>query len=296
MLRRHTVALAGLTAIVLVLTGSAVRSSGSSSFLKTLGPIIVPAIFTWYLLMLLANSKTITEVLAGFLSTRPTGEGDHKRSLLAPLIAALVVIGLGSLIIRPEMAASLASILQQIAGLFISKAGTGPNQPNTVSTVSQPASTDLFFYFTVLIFAAIVVVSFSLIGISFFRAYSEGRALRVDEAREDIRREMFQAVREARSKLSAHDIYPETILSCYKRMCAILSDSGHSILPTETAREFAQDISTKLALGSDSVLGLTFLFEEARYSEHRLSDEKRELAVNYLSSLEQALLSEGVKA
>lgn len=296
MFQKHTVALVGLTAIVLVLTGSAVRSSGSSSFLKALGPIILPALFTWYLLMLLAYSKTITEILSGFLLTGPKGEGSHKRSLLAPIIAALVVIGLGSLLIRPEFAATLATVLQQVVGLFITKPGASSQASNTIGAAGQPASSDLFFYYTVLIFGGIVVVSFSLIGVSFFRAYAERRTLPVGQAGEHVRREMLQSVQEARSKLSARDTYPETILSCYRRMCRILSDNGHSILPTETAREFAQGISTKLELGSDSVLGLTFLFEEARYSNHRLRNEKRELAVNYLSSLEQALLSDGVKA
>jgi len=107
---------------------------------------------------------------------------------------------------------------------------------------------------------------------------------------------MLQAVQQARAKLKASEKYYETILDCYKQMCRVLSDSGHSIRPTETPREFAQSVSKKLELGTDSVLGLTFLFEEARYSNHRIGDEKKELAVNYLGSLEQVLLSVGVKA
>jgi len=295
MLQRHTIALAGLTAIILILTGSAVRSTASSPVMGVLAPVIVPALLTWYLIMVLAYSKTITEILAAFLLSRPKGEGG-QRGLLGMIIAWAIVVVLVSLISRPEIAANIAGALQQTAGYFVSKFGLSPLASNTTRTPAPSSSTLFLFYYTVLVFVGIVVVSFCLLFVSFYKAYTGARAFPIEVGEGDMRKEMLQAVQQARAKLKASEKYYETILDCYKQMCRVLSDSGHSIQPTETPREFAQSVSKKLELGADSVLGLTFLFEEARYSNHRIGDEKKELAVNYLSSLEQVLLSVGVKA
>ena len=72
-------------------------------------------------------------------------------------------------------------------------------------------------------------------------------------------------------------------------MCMILSDAGIVQIHSDTAREFAEDVSLKLRAGSDAVQALTFLFEEARYSNHQITEEKRVMAVQYLESLQQAL-------
>jgi hypothetical protein len=79
-------------------------------------------------------------------------------------------------------------------------------------------------------------------------------------------------------------------------MCAILSDRGFLISPTQTAREFGENVSRKLELGGASVSGLTFLFEEARYSDHLIEDQKRHLAMDYLNSLERVLTSVDMKS
>jgi hypothetical protein len=72
-------------------------------------------------------------------------------------------------------------------------------------------------------------------------------------------------------------------------MCEVLSGRGFIIRADQTAREFASTVSKKLSLGNDAVKGLTFLFEEARYSDHVINDDQRRLAVNKLGSLENAL-------
>jgi hypothetical protein len=79
-------------------------------------------------------------------------------------------------------------------------------------------------------------------------------------------------------------------------MCETLSEKGHNIQPAQTPREFVQNVSRKLDLKADSVKGLTFLFEEARYSNHNIGDEKRGMALNYLRSLEHALVGVGASS
>lgn len=291
MLQRHTIALVGLTAIILVLTGSAVRSTGDSPIMRVLAPVIVPALLTWCLIMVLANSKTITEILAALLLSRPKREGGQRKGLIGIIIAWAILVVLAILITRPEFAATISGALQQAAGFFVSKFGIAPQASSPGETSAPSSGTVLLFYYTILVFAAIVAVSFSLLFVSFYKAYTDARRLPVVEG--DLREEMFQTIQQTRAKLEASERYHETILDCYKQMCRILSGRGHSIVPTETAREYAENVSRKLDLGSDSVRGLTFLFEEARYSDHHLGDEKRELAVGYLNSIENVLLNVG---
>lgn len=295
MLQRHTIAIVGLTALILILSGSATRGTARSTALGAVAPLIVPALLTWYLIMMLVYGKTIIEILAAFLLSRPRGEGGHKKSLIATIIAWAIVIGLASLLVRPEFASGIAGVLQQVAGFFVSRFGRSPEASGANGTIAPSSNSVALFYYAIIVFAAIVMVSFSLLFASFHRAYANSRTFSI-EGNEDLRKELIQTLQQARTELGAKEGYHETILKCYKQMCKILSDRGHSIVPAQTAREYAENVSRKLGLGSDSVRGLTFLFEEARYSDHHLGDEKRELAVDYLNSIEDVLLNVGAKA
>jgi len=73
-------------------------------------------------------------------------------------------------------------------------------------------------------------------------------------------------------------------------MCNVLLDCGFRIAPTQTASEFARNVSIRLGLGGSAVNGLTFLFEEARYSNHQIDDSRRADAISQLENLERSLV------
>lgn len=287
MTQRHTVALICLTLVVLVLTGATVRGSGDVGLLGVVAPVIVPAILTLWLIAVLAYGRSIIDALAAILLSRPKEPKEHRNSLLGILVAWVLIFALVSLMTRPEVYQTISGAIQQMAGFLVTRLGVAPPSPNVSASPSK--STLLLFYYSIVIFAAIIVVSFSMIFASFYRAYREVRArpVGVDSA---ARREVLSAVHDARTKLEANGSYHEVILECYRRMCQVLSNKGFAIAPSETAREFSEDVSRKLELGRASVNGLTYLFEEARYSDHVIEDEKRLMAVRYLSSLEQSLV------
>jgi len=260
--------------------------------LGLVAPVIVPAILTLWLISVLVYGKSIIEILAAVLLSRPKGEGGHRNSLLATLIAWVIVFALVSILTRPEVYPVLSGVFQQVAAFLITRIGVAPQEADLTSP--PPTSHILLFYYSILVFAAIIVVSFSMIFASFYRAYTYAREKHID-TNSAVRKEILDAVQAARMKLQENGSYHETILECYKRMCRMLSDKGYSITPSETAREFSESVSKKLELGRASVNGLTFLFEEARYSAHTIKEENRQLALGCLSSLEQVLNCIGVE-
>jgi hypothetical protein len=290
---KQTISLIVLTAVILILTGAAVGKTPGIPALGVVAPIIIPALLTWYLLMILAYGRRIIEILTAFFLTRPKQEGRRTQSLLATILAWVIVLIIVVVIMRPEVANLLAKAIQQVAQAFSSTLNTLRQTPQPATTSNPSAPNMIMLYYSLIIFGGIILVSFSLFFGALRRAYKEIRTISADE--QELRKEVLEVVQGTRTKLQTNERYHEAILECYQRMCEILSGRGHEIQPSQTAREFAERISGKLEIETESVTGLTFLFEEARYSDHEIGDEKRGLALNYLSSLEHALLSVGAK-
>jgi uncharacterized membrane protein len=145
------------------------------------------------------------------------------------------------------------------------------------------------YYYILLVFGAIVLVSFGLLIGGLQMAQRWAREERAFQSIETARHGALMAVQRAAMNLRLAGDYKETILNCYRQMCHVLSHHGFQIVAHETASEFSDSVSSRLGLGGDSVRGLTFLFEEARYSDHQIDDAKRAKALNQLESLEHLL-------
>jgi len=283
----------GLTVIVLFFTGAAMGAMPSNPVLGVVAPIIVPALLTWYLLMILAYGRRIIEMLAAFVFAPPVPQGRRTHSLIATILAWVMIIALAAVVIRPEFARLIASVLQQTAQVFSSTMNVFPQSTQPGIQPTPSASNVILYYYTILAFGAIIIVSFSLLFGAFRKAYMERHAVPGDM---ELRENALSAIQGTVANLEARQKYHETILECYRQMCEALSGKGHSIQPAQTAREFAENVSRKLDLRTDCVRGLSFLFEEARYSNHQIEDEKRGLALNYLRSLEHALVGVGARS
>jgi hypothetical protein len=289
MLRKQTAILTGLMAIVLILTGSTVRGTGSPAALAVLSPLIIPALFTLYLIGILVYCRTIIEALAAFLVSGPRNGGRHTPALLATILGWAIILGIAGLILyyRTGLVQLLLGSLQQ-AGVLLSTFG-GLVQTAQQQTPSSPTASNMIMsFYTIIVFGAISLVSFSLLLAALYKAYNDARSLPLG-APESPRKEVLKAVQEALTNLQGSERFHEVILKCYKNMCLILSDRGYVIGAAQTAREFAESLSSKLDLGAESVSGLTLLFEEARYSNHPITEKEREIALVHLNSLELVL-------
>ena len=162
-------------------------------------------------------------------------------------------------------------------------------QSQQVTQLSASSINPFAYYYTVIIFGITVVVALSLFLGGVHKAYEWAREDHVPFKEEVARREALGVVQKTVMNLRLAGDYRDTILRCYRQMCQVLSEHGFKIGLQETAREFSENISRKLELGSDAIWSLTFLFEEARYSDHQIDDSKRAVALSQLENLERSL-------
>jgi hypothetical protein len=96
-------------------------------------------------------------------------------------------------------------------------------------------------------------------------------------------------VEKAVEELYRGDDFGGVIIRMYQQMCRLLRDeerSGHEFL---TPREFAVLATQKFGWPEDPVNELTLLFEEARYSDHRIDEHKKERATKCLEGVRNSI-------
>lgn len=283
--QRGQAASAALLCIIVMITIFVAHVRSEPVLIGSLAQFLLPALLTMYLLVLIYSAKIIMDLLASFLlGKRDAGNGRGKSWMvvLGYAIGTILMI----LVIR---SAALLSIMRVVeiavaatsSALKVGQAPTG----QLAATTGIP----YLFYYVLIVFAAIVLVSFALFIGGVHTAY---RWAREDSSSLDpskVRLETLRVVQKAAKDLRLTDDYRGTILNCYREMCRVLSLHGFQTEFYETAGEFSRNISDKLGLEGDSVRGLTLLFEEARYSDHRIDESKRADALNQLESLERSL-------
>lgn len=254
-----------------------------------LAPVLILTLMTWYLIMLLSNRKEIIAGVAGVFKLGGPREF-VRTNFWATLAAYTLILLLGIVILWVGIPQRILGRIQELSSTQIS----APAQANPTTGVAPPTA---IVYLGGLLLAAIFITSFILLTAGIRLALSK-REIQADEPRLGIKEEATEVVRQTITALKSErrNEYHEMILQCYQKMCDILSKVGTEVSPTDTAREFAQNISSELHVDSNGVNGLTFLFEEARYSRHEISEEKRKMALDYLASLQLALSSPGMNA
>jgi len=272
---------------LLIMTGAFTHQTESLKAAPSLiAPFLPSAFLTFYLIVLLAFSKTIIEAITNFFVMGPSGPrrgSNLLTSLLFFLFIAITIIAL--MRSNPSVVINVFDAIQQAAILFTSIA-----QFHSASTINNPAaSTQTLFliYYSLIAFGSIFVVSLTFLLIAFRRGVISNR--RAVTPGDTIKQKATEVVRRTVRMLESGNNYQETILACYRQMCTLLAEIGLEIGLAETPREFALQASEKLRFGKEAVNTLTFLFEEARYSRHSLGDDKRSIAISQLTTLENEL-------
>jgi len=256
--------------------------------LGLLAPFLPAAFLTFYLIVLLAFSKTIIEAITNFFVIGPSGPRPGSNTLTSLLISAFIVITIVALMrANPTVMLAFLGAIQQAAILF-----TSATQLHSASTIASTASTQTLFltYYSLIAFGSIFIISLTLLLIAFRRGVISNRREAV--TRDTIQQRATMVVRRTVKMLESGNNYQETILACYKQMCTLLAEIGLEIGLAQTPREFALQASKKLRFGKEAVNTLTFLFEEARYSQHSLGDDKRSIAISQLTTLQNELTDE----
>jgi len=284
--QRERVASAALLCIIVVFTIFASRFRSEPILIGSLAQFLLPALLTIYLLILVYSARIIMDLLASFLLGKKE-EGSARRRSWMVVIGYAVGTILFILLIRS--AGALQNLLGAVATAVAATASALKlGQGSTAQAAASPPSPYVIYYI-LLIFIAIVLVSFTLLIGGLHTAYRWAREDDFPLNPQGVKSEALRVIQRAARDLRLTDDYRATILNCYREMCRVLSLHGFQSEFYETAGEFSRSISDKLGLGGESIRGLTLLFEEARYSDHRINDAKRAEALNELETLERSL-------
>lgn len=262
-----------------------------SPVLGELAPFLVLTLMTWYLLILVVRREEIIAGLAAIFSMRRKPQAGRMNFWLS-VVTYSIILAVGILAVWSGIPQRLLSQIQQQFAQISATASSLPTPPPQTSPITGLLPTAIFINYGLLVSTGIFVVSLILV-LSGLRLAFKTKQVSPDEDELElqVQRDASVVVQRTITDLMAERAYHETILQCYKNMCKILAKVGVVVSPTETAREFALTVSGKLGIGKEAVAGLTFLFEEARYSDHQISDANRINAVNYLKWLQDALSS-----
>ena len=275
---------------ILILTGAVVGEAARAPVLGGLAPFLILAAMTWYLIILIADREEIIAALAAILKARRESE-QPKPNFWATILTYLTLLGLGIIALWfgvPQQIINRLRTATQGLGIFPGggNSTTPTFQTNPLIGGILPMAT---FTDYVIVVAALIFAVSCFILLAGLKLAITTREKAPDDSQDILKMEAAQVVQQTISKLETTKEYHEIILQCYKRMCKALSNAGLNVEPTQTAREFAESDSVKLRVGDEAVRGLTFLFEEARYSNHEILEAKRAEALKRLESLQRAL-------
>lgn len=276
--------------VLLTMTGAFTQQTGAGkTTLSLLAPFLPPAFLTFYLIVLLVFSKTIIEAITNFFVIGPSGPRPGSSLLTSLFFFLFVVITIVAIVrVNPNIVITFLGAIQQVATLF-----TSATQFRATSTIENSAtSTQTIFLisYSLIVFVSIFVISLTFLLVAFRRGVISNR--RAVTSGGVIKQKATEVIRRTLTMLEAGNNYQETILACYRQMCVLLAEVGLEIGLAQTPREFAQLSSGKLRFGKEAVNTLTFLFEEARYSQHSVGDDKRTKAISQLTILQNELASE----
>ena len=119
-----------------------------------------------------------------------------------------------------------------------------------------------------------LTITLALIAITIYRRNSDSTI-----------KELANIFNYAAEMLSSGDEYRRAIFECYENLCLILKKRGFLRRDFETVREFEIAIRKALPISEESLISLDRIFEEARYSSHKLGELERQNAQLSLSSV-----------
>ncbi len=106
---------------------------------------------------------------------------------------------------------------------------------------------------------------------------------------ERVKESALLAVQEAIHRIEAEEDFRMAVMRCYRRLCETLEEHGVPSVEYQTAREYESIVSDVLDIPGDPLSVLTDLFEEARYSLHKIGEKEQNRALSSLVDIRDHL-------
>ncbi|MCK5039289.1 MAG: DUF4129 domain-containing protein [Thermoplasmata archaeon] len=103
-----------------------------------------------------------------------------------------------------------------------------------------------------------------------------------------------QTIQRAMDDMTSGTDVRSSIMRCYSDMCKLAAQHGIADEEHLTPREFETLIGSKLPVTDEKLHALILIFEEARYSDHDLSEDMKERALGALGRIKDDLVVEEV--
>lgn len=143
---------------------------------------------------------------------------------------------------------------------------------------------NLGLFYLILTFISIII--FTYLYLKFLRLGEGMEGLRQFIEAEELNKIISKTIK----NLESNSDYRLIIMNCYVEMCRLFSRAGRPPLEYETPREFEKVIIARFPDVSKGALTcLTRLFEEAKYSNHKLGEREKTLAIKSLNELRRSL-------
>ncbi len=268
--------------------GSLLFQSTWLLYLIYLGPIALLGLMVGMMIFMVVNWKSMAEAI-GFKIAR--GRATRKRRSRFALVVSLLMwtIAIWVLIEKPgTILNSQGTNSTRVVADITGKGGSPPNPflgSYFFSIISGFVQNEWFSlaFLGILVVGGLVLIHGIRVSL---RETSEmiiedlrGRRLDGIQATHDAIRSIDDSTADARSR----------IITCFQHMMMAVSGLGVPISSDQTARELEIAIRSTFMLKGSATSDLTKLFEEARYSLHKISDEDAACAREYLLLIAEEL-------
>ncbi|MFI5420933.1 MAG: DUF4129 domain-containing protein, partial [Nitrososphaerales archaeon] len=166
---------------------------------------------------------------------------------------------------------------------------------NDTNLFNQPNNTFPFPTIPANFLIVLIVLLFGIVAAGLWRNFRGQRTISAFDLSEETktkRAEIAAVLGDSLSQLEQGGDYRGIILDCYRKISQIIEIKAAFDGGPATPREFKQIAAERLQLKSRYLSEVTVLFERARYSQHEITKEEADAAMDCFSKLRAELLPE----
>ncbi len=228
--------------------------------------------------------------IGGIVYGTATKDKEFMKSIMYPLIggglAILLIVGTFAYLEIEKSEYTQNELLEEG---YTSSNSTGGSGNYTEPSNVKPDGMDMAVS-VMLAIGAVAGIAIAIFAISQITQLRTESLSGIDM--EAMTEEVGQTIQKAMDDMTSGTDVRSSIMRCYSDMCKLASKHGISDEEHLTPREFESMVGSRLPIEDEKLHDLILIFEEARYSDHDLSEEMRNKAIIALGSIKDDLVIE----